>query len=148
MKILAYRGKSIVSLAIKFQTRSPYSHVAIELSGHEIYEAWHVGGVRRLRYRAEGHSPGTPVDVFRVDSPDHIDVDKVRAFLQAQVGKKYDFWSVGRFLSRRKAPANDKWFCSELVLAALEAGGCSLLHINPSEATPRDVSISPLLVKV
>ena len=145
MKILLYRGKSFVSKAIQLQTRSPYSHVAIQLDEHEIYEAWHVGGVRRLRYATEGHDSGTVIDICRINNVSDGSVDKVRAFLQSQIGKKYDFKSVLRFITRRKVRADNRWFCSELVLAALEAGGIKLLNINYSEASPRDVSISPNL---
>lgn len=146
MKILLYRGKSFVSKAIQLQTRSAYSHVAIQLGDYEIYEAWHVGGVRKLRYATEGHSDGTPIDIYRIDYIPDGAVDKIRKFLQQQVGKKYDFKSVLRFITRRKVRADDRWFCSELVLAALEAGGIKLLNINYSEASPRDVSISPHLI--
>lgn len=146
MQILAYRGRSLISKAIQFQTRSPYSHVAIKLDDYEIYEAWHVGGVRRLRYALDGHDDATPIDIYRVDPSLDYDTHKVRAFLRAQLGKKYDFKSVARFVSRRKVRADDRWFCSELVLAALESGGLSLLNIIPSEASPRDVTISPLLL--
>ena len=145
MRILCYRGVGLISRAIRFQTRSLYSHVAIELQEHEIYEAWHVGGVRQLRYAIDGHDKSTVIDIYRVDPAINCDIDKVRAFLQSQIGKKYDFKSVARFLTRRKVRADDKWFCSELVLAAIQAGGGELLHVNPSEASPRDVAISPYL---
>ena len=145
MKILLYKGKSLISKAIQFQTRSEYSHCALQLDDHFIVEAWHVGGVRGIRYSGEGHASGTVVDVYGIHPAAEYDADLVGTFIRKQLGKKYDFWSVGRFLSRRDAPANDKWFCSELVLAALAAGGLDLLHINHAEASPRDVSISPML---
>lgn len=143
MKLLFYRGKSLISRAIRFQTRSPYSHVAVQVGQNEYYEAWHVGGVRRLRYAMEGHSEGTPIDVYRVDGS--YVRERVLEYLRSQVGKKYDFMSVARFLSRRKAPHNDKLFCSEYVMQAFAYGGLDLLHGKPSEMSPRDLSISPLL---
>lgn len=146
MRILAYRGVGIISKAIQFQTRSPYSHVAIEIAEHRIYEAWHVGGVRQLRYAIDGHDESTRIDIYRLDPALDCDVDKVEMFLLQQTGKRYDFKSVARFLTRRKVRKDDRWFCSELVLAALQAGGVNLLHINHSEASPRDVSISPHLI--
>lgn len=145
MKVYLYRGKSLVSKAIQFQTRSPYSHVAFQFAEYEIYEAWHIGGVRKLRYATEGHSPGTAIDVCRVHLPPDFSVDKAREFAEEQVGKGYDFKSVWRFLSRRSVALDDRWFCSEYLLATCEAGGAELLRILPSMATPRDVDISPLL---
>lgn len=145
MKILAFKGKSLISKAIQWQTRSDYSHVGIELSDGTFYEAWHKGGVIVSKdYRAL-HTPGTPVDVyeplFRLGDRE----DDMREFLNKQVGKKYDFHSVARFLSRRESPENGKWFCSELVLVAAEIGGLHLLNIEPWRASPRDVTISPLI---
>lgn len=146
MKLLFYKGKGLVSKAIRFQTRSEYSHVAVRLRDHTVVEAWHVGGVRRLRYPHEGHASGTPVDVFRLDDSFAYDPDLVEAFLLSQLGKKYDFKSVFRFITRRKVVLDDAWFCSELVLAAFAAGGSRLLRGNPSEASPEIASLSPYLV--
>ena len=145
MKILLYRGRSLISRLIQFQTRSDYSHVALMMDDCSVYEAWHVGGVRHLRSPFDGHSSGTYIDIFRITDLRDCDVDQVEFFLSKQLGKKYDFASVVRFITRREAPADDKWFCSELVLAALKRGGVELLRLPPSEASPRDVSISPLL---
>jgi uncharacterized protein YycO len=143
MKILLYRGRSWVSWLIQKQTRSIYSHAAVELDNGSIVEAWHKGGVRRIFHPQEGHTPGTPVDVYGIEA--EYDAAMVQAFLKTQIGKKYDFWSVGRFLTRRKSPANDKWFCSELVVRAFREGGLALINGQPSEHSPRDVALSPYL---
>lgn len=146
MKVLGYQGKSWVSKAIRFQTRSDYSHVALEMDDGRVYEAWHIGGVRLLPSFRDGHHPGTPVDVFHPIL--HTDENAVRPFLDAQVGKKYDFKSVARFLTRRDAPEDGKWFCSELVMVAFNKLEMPLLHTPPWSASPRDVCISPLLTRV
>ena len=143
MKILLYRGRSLISRLIQFQTRSPYSHVAIMFDSGAVYEAWHVGGVRRLKDPFDGHSPGTYIDIYGSNKLDCADTNSALVFLHKQLGKGYDFVSVARFLSRRQAPANDKWFCSELVLETLAQVGIVLLHIAPSLASPRDIGISP-----
>lgn len=144
MKILLFKGKSFISRAIRFQTRSIYSHVAVELDDSSIIEAWHVGGVVHRKF-GEGHSKGTEVDVFKIKLPDSYPSTLIENFLIKQVGKKYDFKSVARFVSRRSVEADDKWFCSELVLAAFNNVHSPLLHINPSTASPRDVAMSPYL---
>ena len=142
MKILAYRGKSLISKAIQWQTRSPYSHVAIEHDNLWVTEAWHVGGVAfSPDYRAL-HSGGTKVDVFGIDIK--FDQRAAEDFLAKQIGKKYDFSAIARFISRRDEPADDKWFCSELVLAAMPF---LLRHIPPSHTTPRDITLSPYLTR-
>ena len=144
MKILAYRGKSLISKAIRFQTRSKYSHIAVMLDDGSVIEAWHKGGVRKSPSPSTLHSPGTKVDVFRIDAK--FDKDTANRFLHEQVGKKYDFKSVARFLSRRKTRHNNKYFCSELAEFALAFGGLLLLNGNPSEHSPRDTVLSPHLI--
>lgn len=145
MKVLGYRGKSLISKAIRFQTRSDYSHVALETSTGQVYEAWHIGGVRKNRSFRDGHQEGTEVDVFTSIIP----VDEVQAmqFLDKQVGKDYDYRSVLRFLTRREAPEDGKWFCSELVMVVFNLFGTPLLHLEPWAASPRDVCISPILTR-
>ena len=144
MKILMYRGKSIISKLIRFQTRSQYSHVAVQLEDTgSVIESWHKGGVRRIASAFHDHTIGTPIDVYTIDAT--YDRDAVKQFLYNQVGKKYDFGAIARFLSRRHEFADNKWFCSELCLAAFEHGGLRLLNGNPSELSPRDVALSPIL---
>lgn len=144
MRILLYQGKSVISRIIRWQTRSRYSHAAIELDSRQIIEAWHVGGVRLLESVYEGHTPRTVVDCFEVDGD--YDGDAVEGWLLRQVGQKYDFTAIARFMSRRDHPTNGKWFCSELTAEAFKIGGLELLRrIPPSHISPRDLSLSPLL---
>ena len=145
MKVLGYRGIGLVSKAIRFQTRSDYSHVALETSTGEVFEAWHIGGVRKLRNFREGHHAGTEVDVFTPILP--IKESEAVEFLTTQVGKDYDFRSVFRFLSRRDAPEDGKWFCSELVMVVFNKFAVPLLNLSPWAASPRDVCISPILTR-
>jgi len=149
LKILQYRGRSLISKAIRLQTRSIYSYSAILLGGDattgEVFEAWHKGGVLRSRDYLAVHSPRTLVDVFRIDA--NFDEEKVRAFLETQLGKKYDYHAVVRFMTRRKVRDNDKWFCSELVASAFDVGGIDLINprIARSYLSPRDIALSPVL---
>jgi len=146
MKILAYQGISPISRAIRWQTRSLYSHIGVELDDGTVVEAWHKGGVQRSRDFAAIHTRGTLVDVFGI-GPD-IDSDAAEKWLLEQVGKAYDFRSVFRFLTRRHAPANDRWFCSELAESACLIGGVHLLNGTPSEHSPRDIVMSPCLYHI
>lgn len=144
MKILAYQGTSLISKAIRLQTRSKYSHIAVMLSDGQVIEAWHKGGVQLSPSPSTLHAPGTKVDVFRIDA--EFDEATAERFLHEQKGKKYDFKSVARFMSRRKTRHNDKYFCSELAEFALMFGGLLLLNGNPSEHSPRDTALSPYLI--
>lgn len=143
MKILAYQGKSIISKLIRWQTRSIYSHIAVELDDGSIIEAWLTDGVIHRDSFNEGHTDGTPVDFFQVKGL--VDSSKAEEFLWKQVGKKYDWISVFRFLWHTPAEKNNRWFCSELAEKALETVSSKLLHGNCSEHSPRDTAMSPLL---
>lgn len=140
MKILAYQGISLVSKAIRWQTRSPWSHIGILLSDGRTVEAWHKGGVVISANQRKNHTIGTKIAVFRIDFEFYE--EKVEASLLSEVGKKYDFRSVFRFVSRRNAPADDRWFCSELAHAKLPF---LLERVNSAHVSPRDLVMSPYL---
>ena len=125
MRILGYRGKSITSRLIQAQTRSEHSHIGVQISGGRVIEAWQGPGVRLISH--------------------DFDQERVEVFLRSQLGKKYDYSSVFRFVTRRDAIANDKIFCSELAELAFIAGGLPLLNGNPSHHSPRDTLLSPYL---
>ena len=144
MKILGYRGTSITSHLIKLQTRSKYSHIGVMLHDGSVVEAWQGTGVRQIENAFIGHADNTLIDVFDI----HADFDEpaTTKYLLEQIGKKYDYKSVWRFLSRRNAPDNESLFCSELAELALIAGGLRLLNGNPSEHSPRDTLLSTVLI--
>ena len=147
MRIAAYRGKSFVSRAIRWQTRGVYSHIAVMLSDDEIVEAWHnPARVRIIKSLSDGHTPGTQVDIFEVPTTPEQDAI-IRSFLLAQVGKKYDFAGVVRFMSRRDKDNIDKWFCSELAFAAFQLAGVYLLRrIRAFQVDPVRLITSPVPV--
>lgn len=147
MKILLYQGVSAVSRLIRLQTRSIYSHAAVELDSGMVIEAWH-NGVDLATHYCENHTQGTLVDVFNVAATAK-QIEQAACFFFQQLGKKYDFRGVARFLSRRDEPADDRWFCSELVAAGFQQAGIDLLaRIPPSHVSPRDLGISPLLALI
>lgn len=112
MQVLLYQGVSAVSMIIRKQTDSLYSHAATRLRDGSVIEAWQSVGVRQMKNPFVGHTAGTRIDVFHIDAD--FDADKVEDFLLRQIGKQYDYTSVARFLTRWERPNNDKWFCSEL----------------------------------
>jgi uncharacterized protein YycO len=152
MKIGLYRGKSFVSRRIKKRTRSIYSHAALHLDDGTVIEAWAdnmVSGKVYHRPVGEGHTVGTPVDLFEII--DTVDWKAVEEFALDQVGKPYDWRMVWGFVThRRKATkgSQDKWFCSELVFKALQVGGFNLFRITePFEVSPgllgRSIDLKP-----
>jgi len=136
-----YKGTSWISKAIRWQTRSPYSHSALMFGVGTVYEAWQKGGVSQVKSLGTNHTPGTIVDLFEFDCAGHAK-NEMALFLLAHIGDPYDFSSVLRFATHRPAYKNGKWFCSELVLTALQAGGLiSNTSVKPCEVSPRDMGL-------
>lgn len=150
MKILGYRGTSITSYAIKLQTRSIYSHIGIQLSDGSVIEAWaegfFKGSVRQIENPFVKHASNTLIDVHVLKPAvlSTFNESVATKYLLSQIGQFYDYSSVLRFMTRRKATDNDKKFCSELAELAFIKGGVQLLNGNPSEHSPRDTMLSPL----
>ncbi len=168
IELAAYQGTSFISRAIRWQTRSRYSHVAARFTGHAdikapqqygrskivsidpgcIIEAWK-GGVRLEKSIGSNHTPGTKVDIFAFKKPlTQLQEIAMTRFLVAQLGKEYDYQAIIRFLTRE--PVNRlnkaKWFCSELFFEAALVGGQELLERCAAwEIPPRDPPRSPLL---
>ena len=113
------------------------------LSSGKVIEAWQGSGVRQIPNPMFGHSKGTIVDVFGINA-EFNEVD-AEMYLRRQIGQDYDYSSVFRFVTRRKAANNEKKFCSELAELALINAGLKLLNGNPSEHSPRDTVLSPYL---
>ena len=142
-RVLLFSGDGLISKLIKWQTRSIFSHVGVLTDDGKVLEAIEGSGVR-IRDWAEEDKRNTVQ--FTVDGLGQEGWEKTIAFMKAQIGKKYDWWAIIRFVSRRYMPDNDHWFCSELVFTAVREGGVHLLRrIRPSEVSPGGLSTSPLL---
>lgn len=142
MKVVLFKGSGFISRLIAFQTRSEYSHAAILFDDGMLYESRETYGVRKV---PDWSPVGQNVDCFNVTvtSP-----GTMRQWLDTQVGKKYDLGSVIRFITRKQESRSDsgRWFCSELVFAALQKGGVNALErIEPWAVSPAMLSYSPHL---
>jgi len=145
--IALYKGKSIVSRLIRWRTWSEYSHAAWVCEDGTILDAWQKGGVRHVANISVGHKPGTPVEFFTLYLTP-MQRGMIECFLKRQVGKKYDWHGVLKFISRRKTTADQqkKWFCSELISAAFNHARRPLLvRIRDEQVSPGLLAISPLL---
>ena len=132
-----------LSVAIRWQTDSQYSHAALLFGDFYLIEAWASPGVRTRALK-----PGEDVDIFEVAGCDDEASSVIWEFAQAQVGKGYDWLGVLRFISRNRLPENDRWFCSELVFEAFKKAEINLLERTESwRVSPGMLSLSPLLKK-
>jgi uncharacterized protein YycO len=134
--IALYRGVSLLSRAIRTFTRTDYSHAAWVCEDGTCFEAWHPGGVRHRHSPYAGHTPGTLIDFYSVAGLDAETRFAVHAFLRREVGEPYDIGGVLRFVTRRRAANPDAWFCSELVVEALNHAGLKTLRAAPHELAP------------
>jgi uncharacterized protein YycO len=120
-------------LIIRLFTFSRWNHVAIEVDG-VVFEALS-GGVQEVAakdyIKRWKRGETVPVDV----------PDKAAAvsFLRDQLGKRYDFGALLALPFRKNWHTRDRWFCSELVAAALEQGGRPKMRIKSYRVTPRDL---------
>lgn len=148
--IAAYKGLSFwPSKLIRIMHRAEYSHVAwVDDDTEEVFEAWN-GGVRRTPSIHHQHTPGTPVDLFRVEGQQHYHTTALRQFHIAQVGKPYDWKGVMRFVTRGREdePENPSdWFCSRLLMCAHRMVGLPLLaRVEDWKVFPGEVTYSPRL---
>jgi len=144
--ILLFRGRGLISAAIRWQTRSRYSHAAILLPDERtIVEAWPGAGVR-----VKTVTDWSGIDRFQV-CVDDINTEALKIFLKEQVGMGYDYKGVLRFLSRHSDADQERkrWFCSELVYTAFERLGILLFRDTRAwEVSPGMLARSPLLEQI
>lgn len=149
--ILLFHGKGVISRIIRWQTRSYYSHAAIIFPDGVVYEAWQ--GSARKFYRNSGVrktvlTSTEGVDAFDIPGVTDSQYLKLRTCLNEEVGQKYDYISVLRFLTRREPHNNRKWFCSELIVHFLLRVGVRILNLEPSKVSPGQIKWSPLVRKI
>lgn len=143
-RVLLFRGRGIISALIRWQTRSVYSHAAILMPDGNIIESWQGEGVRTKKL-----TDWSNIDQFEVVGMTREQWIYAIEFARLQIGRGYDYLGVIRFVSRKSLPANKRWFCSELVFAALKQVGVSLLErIDAGEVSPGLLANSPLLKEV
>ena len=129
IKVYFYSGSKIGDILIKFFTKSKFSHVAIEVDNN-IYEAWYKTGVRKFK------TPGSYSEVIEVEG---LKENDIKAFLEAQVGKPYDFKAIFSFMFRHNWEDLKAWFCSELVAMALKVGEFKGIPVNVSKISPGEL---------
>ena len=143
--ILLFKGRGIVSTLIRWQSRGKYSHAALLMPDGRIVESWQGDGVR-----VKTLTDWEDIDAFTIPDMPGAAWDDAIQFALDQVGKGYDYKGVARFVSRRRHYDDiEKWFCSELVFAALESVGFAPFHrIEPWAISPGMLCVSPMLAEI
>ena len=133
MHLLFLRRSTPACLAIRLATWSRWSHVAA-VFGQQAFEATARRGVRQ-----------TTVAEVLVGATDHAwasvpcRTEPALRFLEAQVGKPYDWTAIVGMLLRRDWQEDDSWFCSELVATASVVAGVPIIRKTQNRVTPEDV---------
>lgn len=127
MKIAFYKGKgNTFDTLTRLWTKSKYSHVElIDSHNNWITSSPRDGGV--VKRSVDFHHNNW--DVFEIN----IDEKEVMNFFNEELGKKYDW--LGIFFSqiiKLNIHNKSRWFCSEIIHAALIVGGMSKLHFKAS----------------
>jgi uncharacterized protein YycO len=142
-KVLLFRPVGLLSKFISWQTDSDYSHAALMFDDCVI-EAVQFKGVHKL---AHDQIDWSRVDVYQVAGMTEEAAKAIREFAESQVGSGYDYWGVLRFISRRRLPDNEDYFCSEFVFDAVRNAGINLLErIESYQVDPGQLRTSPLLI--
>lgn len=136
VKIRFAADNSLTSWLIRIFTWSRVSHCDYVIERPEGLEYF-------------GALPSTGVDFNKLDFKRtefyEIDVPNPKAFedfLFSQRGKAYDWMAIISLVARRPWQRDKKWFCSELLAAALEKGGTKLFNEKHARITPRDLYIN------
>lgn len=146
-KVVMFRGGNPISLLVRLQTRSIYSHTALLIPGTNwVIESYPGAGVRK---RCLTDKDLSEVDMYDVKGMTPAMWQKAIEFAETQLTKGYDWRSVLRFVSKTSARENGRWFCSELVHKSIAEGGIRLLErVDSAEVSPGHVAMSPLLVTI
>ena len=131
MKVIFGRRPAVGSWLIRFFTWSDWSHCGIALqNGMVLHTTWPKGV----------HL--TPIEEWVATYPAHEVIDvpleyelSAEVWSRNQLGKPYDLSGLIAFSTHRNWQEDDKWFCSELVGAALVKGGLNF-KVPSSRLTP------------
>ena len=120
MNFTGFNWLSVADSVIRVYTRSQWSHVGVVLRDGSYIDAWPSGvGFEKFQVQLSLAAQHINIDV---PLPDEHAAEN---FLSAQIGKPYDYTAVFGF-PFRKWNDDRKWYCSELVAAALQAGGMTI----------------------
>ena len=124
---------NLPSWGIRYWTAGPFSHVDTVLDDGQLLGARADGGVAIRPGNYAKFSKITQVYLSARDTQERV----FHTFEDAQLGKPYDHSAIWGFAANRDWRDPQKWFCSELVLAALEESQwCPPLDIPSNKVTP------------
>ncbi len=131
IEILWARSHSLASLAIRAANWSAWSHCALVTPTGVIESTWPAGVVLTVRERFEARASRLASSSVAVP-----DAAAVLAFARSQIGRPYDLAGAIGLGLHREWDDPSRWWCSELIAAALAAGGRTVFSRNQRRVTP------------
>ena len=133
------RGTGWQGAVVRWATWSWAAHVGFKLPDGRVLDATPQFGVS-IRTTTDDDT----ARYFLPRAPQGL-VRNAVAYASQQIGKPYDWTAIVGMAVRRDWHKPDKWFCSELIEAAMYEAQCELLnddnHVD--RITPRDLLLSP-----
>lgn len=128
-----------ISIMIRWLTKCRFSHVCLILPNGKTIGSDMLGGVKIREERGKDQI----ISYRYVDAPDNVYQIAI-----SKVGIKYDFNYMLGWLLRRNLEDKNKLNCNEFIYNCFLEAGVKLLNIDGlNRLTPRDLLISPLMVK-
>lgn len=113
MNILFKSSFGLYACLIRLATLGRYTHCAVEIDG-VVYQAKIFKGVYKSEYIASEWDNEVQLFVNKEDTK------KCVKFLESELGCGYDWLGVIKFVIPWIKASKSRWFCSELVVAALQ----------------------------
>ncbi len=163
--IILSSTNGVTSMGIRLLTVSPVSHAALYLGNDDIAEA--VGAGIRTRKMADFIADESTIVAFRHPGVRAEHADAMRSFAQSHAGKKYNVMGIvlqAPFTLQRQycelplvpslvrdacirglaaiqlgVARNDRFFCSQFVLAAYQEAKLPLTTADPLLVSPADL---------
>lgn len=143
IKFLFTRSKGIGGWFIRLVLMSHHNHVGVQIDGN-VYEAKFFGGVTKKSITQFYEENNIKLELsLAVENK-----ETVKEFLEAQLGKPYDWLAILAIPLRRDWHKKDSWMCSELAAQVLIEDG-KQMPIESSRITPRDLLfIAPVVSRI
>jgi uncharacterized protein YycO len=122
---------SFVSHAVRFMTWSEWSHVDYVLPDGRLLGAQGDG----VKIRPPDYEKFTSrcIQTFECTEEQYVIFTD---FLYSQLGKPYDWTAIVGFVMRREWAADDSWFCSELIAAAIMLAKILKINVDRNRVSP------------
>lgn len=142
MMILVFEtGPTIKGKVVQVFTWSKYSHVDVLTEQNTTLSAYPDGGVDERPYVPLASNVLCKIET----TPEQL--AQIHKYMRDRIGKPYDWGGVfGVFFKQTRWQDHDKWFCSELIAAALQSAGIQLFKKPDFRVVPKHLARHPRVI--